>query len=200
MIIDPQEVLACGELCELLYCDRGPGTSLDDLRWATRPIGHAILVGFRGTANTKNAIRDITILPPKKQDGYLAHRGFARATEKLIPMIDTLRLKEDTDIIFTGHSFGGAVAAHMAHHYGKRAITFGCPATHFWFAPWPNINHLRVVCDDDPVPKVPLLLGKHTCSPGLVLRDKDHQWIDVEDHRIAEYNKRLKIWAGIPKT
>lgn len=199
MTFTTQEVLAAGRLCEDIYDPSDPGASVDDLRWSAQGLGHTVLVGFRGTANTRNALRDVTVFPPKAQDGHLGHRGFARAFEKLIPAIDAMVFEPDLDVIFAGHSFGGALAERAAHHYNKRAITFGCPANYFWFAPQPDINHYRVICDDDPVPKLPLISGRHACRPSLVLRDDDFQWIDVEDHFMKEYNRRLAIWAGVMK-
>ena len=196
--MNTKEILFCGQLCAASYNNSAMGfINVDDLRYGIRDMGDTVYIVFRGTANTKNTIRDITVFPPVMQDGFLTHRGFAMAVRKLLPFIKAQY--SNTKVVFTGHSFGAAVAALFANHYNCSAITFGCPAIHFWFAPKPNINHTRIVCDDDPVPMIPLLTGKHTCPPALILKDSDDEWIDVEDHAISVYNKRLSIWAAQQK-
>lgn len=193
-----EDVLYCGELCEDIYNTADGYTDLEDLRYGVRVKGDTIFVVFRGTANLANGLRDVAVFPPVVLNKYVTHRGFAEAAVKLQNRV----LATEVDLpeppwrmVFTGHSFGAAIAALLAFGWGQKAITFGCPAMHFWFAPRPVINHERIVCDDDPIPHLPAIFGRHTCDPTLVLKDRDHSLIDVKDHSMSVYNARLRAWA-----
>lgn len=201
MKIIVKDVLICGQYSEDSYNLKLDNFyEVDDLRWGYKDVGNTRYFVFRGTANSANALRDLQVFPAVKLDGFLTHRGFAYAMIDLISHImaawSEARFK-GMNVIFTGHSFGATIAALFTNHFGNKdlAITFGCPAMHFWFSSCPEINHFRVVCNHDPVPMIPLVSGKHTVKPGLVLEDDDFEWIDVDDHAMPLYNERLKSWA-----
>lgn len=185
--------LHCAKLCRESYNPELPEGFIDveDLRFGIRETETQIFVVFRGTANAANVLRDIWVRPSKTVKGYLVHKGFESGFNILFTIVKQLIAKSKKELVFTGHSFGGAVALLFAEFYNAKVITFGCPRVYFrfWKAP-KEVEHKRFVCDDDPVPMIPRLFYRHLCE-ATVLKDKDGG-IDVKDHSISVYCKRLE--------
>lgn len=189
-------LLRCAEICHDSYGNGVGYRTVGDLRYGLiREDGRNILV-FRGTANAMNAIRDIRFLPVRSRGGYLVHRGFQSAVDRVYQSVcNAVPISMRQDLVVTGHSLGGAMAVLFAEVFSCRAITFGCPRVYWRWSSGPMMRHDRVVCDDDPVPGVPRILYRHLCEPSRMLRDADGSWVDVADHGIAVYRERLEVVA-----
>lgn len=183
-------IKVCAELCQESYGDGGPGwVDVGSLRYGVFVRDGFTIVVIRGTANMENWLEDAEAWPKRSCGGYLAHGGFVEAFRALCAGgMPTVRAE---NLIATGHSLGGAVATLLAEHVGCRLITFGSPRVYWRFGGAPQLDHTRVVRDDDPVPRVPQFCYSHRCDP-LSLDDGDRGLIEVEDHFIAGYIKALE--------
>lgn len=186
------DLIRCAELCEDSYKHGKGFRSMGDLRYGiVRDKDQTYLV-FRGTANLPNGIRDVLCWPAETSTQFLAHKGFVSAFDMLQPSIcNELPLRGRHDIIATGHSLGAAIALLFGEYFGCRVVTFGCPRVYFRFGVQPDIKHVRIVCDDDPVPMIPHFLYKHL-NAAHVMTDADGFHIDVEDHGMHVYSERLQ--------
>lgn len=180
--------LTCAKLCEESYRDSLPSGFVEDgdLRFGIRETEDGTIVCIRGTANLANAVRDIRFLPARSPSGAWAHRGFVSGYERLRSLVGT-----PPEAIFTGHSFGAAVALLFAEALGTPVVTFGCPRVYLKWGKAPAVEHRRYVCDDDPVTMIPRVLYRHLCEP-ILLKDGDREFIDVRDHSISVYLRRLE--------
>lgn len=183
------DIKYCAYLCNLSYnTDRLPKgfCAVGDLRYGITIKDNITYVTIRGTANFLNVRRDLRVWPSRSHRGFLAHRGFLGGFRDLVEHIPA----PSGPTVFTGHSFGAAVALLFAEKYGAPAVTFGCPRVYFRWGKSPDaVAHLRYICDDDPVPMVPRLLYRHLCRP-VVLADDDGG-IDIKDHSMSVYSGRL---------
>ncbi|MEM9643459.1 MAG: trypsin-like peptidase domain-containing protein [Planctomycetota bacterium] len=127
--------------------------------------GDVNLVSFRGTAAPGDWITDLRILGSARPYGTV-HNGFLQAFRLVEPqLIDLLDSRPNRLNVLTGHSLGGALAVIAAAewHHGPDVTslhTFGQPGVGKGrFAPFMRIaygnRHVRVVNDDDIVPRVP---------------------------------------------
>jgi triacylglycerol lipase len=190
-------VRQCAELCLASYDDNAKGfTSVGDLRFGMHVIDGTAFVTIRGTANASNWLRDADVLPVRSCGSHLAHQGFVDAYRKLCSggMQTT---KGHPEVIATGHSLGGGIATLLAEHTGCRLVTFGSPRVYFRFARVPQIDHARVVNEEDPVPMVPRILYSHK-QPPIMLKDNDSLLIDVKDHFMRHYYDMVISLPGMP--
>lgn len=160
-----------------------------DLRFGIFDVDGMTAVVFRGSANAKNWLRNLTIIPNRSRGGHLVHKGFHTALETVWTEL-VHRIPKNANLITTGHSFGAAVALLAAEAFNCRAVTFGCPRVYWRFGCKPIIDHRRFACDDDPVPMTPHFLYRHL-EDGIVLHDPDDEWINPDDHGIEVYITRL---------
>jgi hypothetical protein len=161
-----------------------------------------IIASFRGTSTPQSVIADIDIwqvkadfLPHSIFGGRSiakVHRGFQNTYAALRDATQTSLNKlsaqfPDYNIVFTGHSLGGAVASMAAVDFfeqnpeqGNRiyVYTFGQPRTgnqawadYIQSLPFAK-NYYRIVQERDPVPHVPLLsMGFTHSGPQYKLSD-----------------------------
>lgn len=190
----------CARLCQQSYQD-DYGVDVGDLRFAVEDRGAYAIVVFRGSDNVLNWLRDLEAIPARTRDGHWAHQGFVGAFDRLWGRVTHALAILGKPAIFTGHSLGGAIAVLFAEALYCQAVTFGCPRV--WWRPGepPRINHIRVICDDDPVPGVPRLLFQHDeGAVEVVLNDRDGELVNPEDHRMAHYLARLRQVSGEEET
>jgi len=133
---------------------------------------------FRGTESNRDVLTDLNLiqveLPLKNQDeNPQVHWGFYNQFNELKPDIDKI-IKEyhestenlDKEIIFSGHSLGGALATISALNYAYEypditidCITLGSPRVgDYKFAEYFDkciTNSYRFVNDNDPIPCMP---------------------------------------------
>lgn len=184
-------IATCANLCDKSYDDAAPGfVTVGDLRYGQFDTAHGRIICIRGTANLDNWLTDARCFPARSCGGYLAHKGFIRAYRELCA--GGMPTVKDKTLIATGHSLGGAIATLLAEHIGCRLVTFGSPRVYWRFGRAPQLDHMRVVRDDDPVPHVPKLLYSHRTEPVLLL-DGDRHLLQVKDHVMAGYVRAVGL-------
>lgn len=89
-----------------------------------------VIVCFRGTESVHDAIQDLKFKDRTKRG---VHKGFSEAFSSVESEV-TYHLKDSgtKEIVFCGHSLGGALAVLAYAHYAPshnscRCVTFGCP-------------------------------------------------------------------------
>lgn len=151
-----------------------------------------IIVAFKGTNSLKTAQVDFDIIkePYFLNKSVSIHRGFQQAylglRDYILPTVEQLSTQNPTfEIIYTGHSLGGALASIGANDFvvngvslGKKisVITFGCPkigdagwARNFDALPFVA---LRVKNFGDPIPRVPpKLVGFEDTGVSVQIKD-----------------------------
>ena len=189
--------LELAQLCQRSYDGGVEFTNVRDLAFGVIDCGDATVVVFRGSDNALNWLRDCSAVPERTRSGHYAHEGFVGAMDDLRDAVAARLPVGGKPIIYTGHSLGGAIAVLFAQEAGERAVTFGCPRV--WWAPsaTPSIDHVRVICDDDPVPMVPRIFFKHDLTEQvIVLNDHDGELVNPEDHFVDHYVDRLTKGAS----
>jgi endonuclease G, mitochondrial len=123
------------------------------------------LIAFRGTEELADWLTDLRILGTQRPYGTI-HRGFLHGFRQIeSQLLDLVGSGPVRPLILTGHSLGGALAVIAAAEWHgllpiESIFTFGQPAVGknrfvgFMTEAYGN-RHIRVVNDDDIVPKVP---------------------------------------------
>lgn len=184
-----KQIIIAHNYCKQSYDNKILGyTKISDMRYGIFYTDDTIYIVIRGTDNLKNLLRDVWILPVESPQGYLCHAGFMSGYNLIIKEIgeELEYTKGVYNLVFTGHSYGGAVATLLCEQFGGKLITFGSPRVYFRFSAAPRLEHTRVIRDDDPVPKIPKLFYSHRTKP-LVISDKDIELLDISDHTIDTY-------------
>ena len=169
--------------CEVLVCNHETDT---------------LIVAFRGTSSSADVFTDLTIsrdrlvLSNMSEDKYpLVHTGFLEQFCSVRENLD-MDVKENNNIIFCGHSLGGALATISSLYYSFEypeknisCVTFGSPrvgdSRFVDYFDEKITNSLRYVNDNDPVPCVPTRMRfKHV--NGL-------QWLNQDN-----IQNEIKVW------
>ena len=136
-------------------------------------------ITFRGTESMRDVLTDLNIIQVKMPIKHMiekdqpVHWGFYNQFKELKPDLDEIieKYRDETnslnkEIVFSGHSLGGALATISALNYGMEypdtqvnCVTFGSPRVgDEKFAKYFNIivkNSYRFVNDNDPIPCIP---------------------------------------------
>lgn len=180
----------CAHLCKQAY----KGIQVGNHSFTYHHLPDVTIFAIAGTANLENVLEDVSVWPSLTPTKRLAHAGVINAFKEIENEIEAFIIK-DRPVMFTGHSLGGGIAQIFAEKYKAKVITFGALKTYFRLYPAPKLDHIRVVCDDDPVPLVPGILYAHREDP-IVLSDHDGGF-DVKDHFIDTYIKRLDTFPAV---
>lgn len=188
------QILRCAELCVDSYADKclDGFYDVDDLRYGEHFVDGTWYITIRGTDNLENALRDLWVRPSRMRPGTWVHKGFFSGMTKLLET-HFMGFCWNEPVIFTGHSFGAAVALLLADLHKDKCVTFGCPRPYLRCNGLPNPQHIRIMTDDDVITHIPRLCY-HMPQPGreIILRDRDSEWIDIKDHSMKTYHNRLK--------
>ena len=166
----------CNNMPKLYSCER------DSQMYVCHYDNHLVVV-FRGTESTRDVLTDLNAirvgmpLPNMPESKYpLVHWGFLNQFNELRPELDPIIEKyvkkmndikmEEIDIIFTGHSLGGALATIASLNYASiypninvSCVTFGSPrvgdAVFRNYFSENIVNSCRFVNDNDPIPCIP---------------------------------------------
>jgi len=199
MTFDKEIALACMEV----YTDE-PDFVHGNIEVRIYRIGNAFCFVHRGTDSNYDALTDLRAIPWHVSElGCWCHSGFAKGVrgwwgnggmfKKLLPHI---KMAHDNgmDIVFSGHSKGGAEATLEAALCNKlgipcRLITFGSPkvATKGLLAALRGVEAVRYVLGIDVVPRLPKgLWWCHVWRLKHLISEIEH---DYHNHRIADYWK-----------
>jgi len=180
--------------------------------------GGRLIFAFRGTVSKMNWKTNLTARKVRLGDtSHEFHAGYLRITERLFDKVfghiisDKYTVQE---MVFTGHSMGGALATIMASMFADSKdtlITFGQPrvAAATTLKNTLSCKYIRVVNGSDGVTLVPKLGYGHTgtllylandgrklVDPGVCERGADmmKDWLheSVTDHWMGDYFNRLK--------
>lgn len=193
-------------------------TSDQDTQLYFKREDDTVYVTFRGTSSFSDILTDIDIRTIRIKDKIRVHEGFYNQF-KSVEIEITKRLIKNLDaknIIFCGHSLGGALAQLAAAYYGEIldfanvvCHTFGSPRVgnkYFveWFSKHVDEN-IRIENNRDPVPMIPqMAYWQHTTNKCFSLsktdkkeKDKDTPWFrrpfKLFKSRLSEHDSELYI-------
>lgn len=163
---DPAEAEADSELLGMSGFTRfeSDGTVVDIVSDDTR-----LVIAFRGTDDTDDVLYNARFSTEQGALGARVHSGFRMALKNVWGDVEPVILATDKNVLFTGHSLGGALAllaAARVLEMGRRVegvVTFGQPRVGKGkFAREINLRMqsrvFRVINFVDPVPRVPLAI------------------------------------------
>jgi hypothetical protein len=166
------------------------GIPVCDHKYIVEQTKTCVYIAIAGTLNFENLFEDVFVWPHRTCKGAYAHAGVHRAFNELKDVVSR-HYSPIKQICFIGHSLGGGIAQLFAEYYRCKVITFGSLKVYFRFKSTPRLTHIRVVCDDDPIVKVPGILYIHSCK-SISLPDDDDELFDFGDHSLDYYIKQLQ--------
>lgn len=208
-----------------LVCIQAQEIAETDTRWFWARCSSYDVIAFKGTSSVKDAILDAEI-SKVQYDGCRIHCGFLKAFQSLGVFHGLAR-----PTVFIGHSLGGALATIAAREWYSpawpmAARTFGSPriGDQAFADSYDNRvpDTIRVVHNDDIVPRVPKLGYRHVGGK-LRLRDDgsvvtwtgfmdwftdaeailkaDVDGTAIQDHLLANYQKAVSnyVLKGLSK-
>lgn len=152
------------------------------------PTHNECICSFRGTRDVIDVLTDLTFLPvtfnTRNSSLYSlstemnVHAGFFSSFESIIPQLDNVisSLPSNTNILFVGHSMGGALAQLAAGYYADKTpslVSIGAPCIgNDKFCEFMNSNihpygGIRFWNAFDPVPYLALLVGYKHCGVSI---------------------------------
>ena len=167
--------------CSVLYhCNKEPEffSCKNDSQMYICKYDKKLSVIFRGTESKRDVLTDLNIIQVKmpisntKEEEYPhVHWGFYNQFQQLEPQLNKVLAEynssnNEREIVFSGHSLGGALATIAALKYAEQypelevnCVTFGSPRVGNpifakYFDEYVNDSY-RFVNDNDPVPCVP---------------------------------------------
>lgn len=165
-----------------------------------------IYIIFRGTEDIKDILADLDVRKVTLANNVTVHRGFYHQFVAIEEAVSSLLEEnhEGKEIIFCGHSLGGALATFAAVHFAQKlnskkiiCITFGSPRVGCvkfvkWFDSLVH-DHWRVSNKEDAICNVPFTPRfLHTnncislCENNYNIVPKDFKW----------YKRMMKMWGS----
>ncbi len=171
-----------------------------DLRLKVYQNGNQIMVSFIGTQNLTGVWQDAQLFQPVDASYVVPgaqgklHSGFAAIYQAAKPEITKiLNQYPSTNVTFTGHSLGGAIASIASSDqwpgHQVRAISVGAPQVgDETYSKWytsSGFKQDRIIQKSDPI-TIGNLKYVHADDSAWVIGDSD-KWIDFKSHGIANY-------------
>jgi len=159
-------------------------------------VTNTLYVVFRGSYNVKNWMRDFQFYPAYRSYAGYVHNGFADSVDLLSPLVSELidNMHKSQKIVFCGHSLGGSIAQLFGQKFlnlNPLVVTIGSPRTYNRFSMTKKPAHIRIINNEDPVPKFLYFFYKHFQTELITIYDKNNGWIDPLDHSSERYVKKL---------
>lgn len=191
------------------YEDTGDGeliSSDEDTQVWYKETEDTVYVTFRGTSSFKDILTDINLQTYRVKGNIRVHEGFYMQF-KSVELDITKRLVKASgkNIVFAGHSLGGALAQIAAAYYGEvfdfaKVVchTFGSPRVgnrYFveWFSKWVDEN-VRVENKLDPVPMIPQFpRWVHTVNTCYSMDDSS---MKVREQDIPWYKRFVRLFSA----
>lgn len=146
-------------------------------------IGDKKIIAFAGSKDFQDWVNDFEFVKVKRDELGWIHNGFADSFDNLKkPLLENSKINKFDNLIFTGHSLGGAVAQIMALHFknaGYNVVgcyTFGQPrvGNSDWKKKYESarIPTFRFVHGYDSVPNVPKIMFYHVGQEVPIYRNQ----------------------------
>ncbi|MCM8532368.1 MAG: lipase family protein [Lentisphaeraceae bacterium] len=149
-------------------------------------IGEVKFLVIQGSSSFEDNILDAKFLKKYADDGEAYHRGFLLASEYLLKeMKQDEDLFRDKDVIFSGHSLGGAIAQILSTKLSCHSlITFGAPKVGKGLSKLPeSVDYRRYVNCSDAVPLLPPNLTGFDHSGKVCFIDHHQDLQSIESHK-----------------
>jgi len=167
----------------------------------------------RGTvaSNARNWFTDFDFDQVSLENNAAArvHHGFMKASDEVFQSVLTLcqQTPADTEIIFTGHSLGAALAHLLALRLARMGVaihcvyTYGCPriGNSAWrdiYQMWLGQRTFRVYHASDAVPRMPWWLNQWLHIDMGYQLGKWRPFQGLHEHHIDEYIAFLQLSAS----
>ncbi len=156
-------------------------------------------ITFRGSSSIKDIYFDLRLkYINDKNNCSKVHSGFYKQYLSVRDELDEYiknEMRYETNIVYTGHSLGGALAC-IAYSYRNREkinrlITFACPRVgDSGFNRLIESNYCHYILNKDIICKIPLLF--YTELPREVIKYNGKWWNIINNHKISSYYSALK--------
>ena len=199
-LLERSRLLEEAGLCERVFLSVG-GIDCAILTPAGRGTSWMVLV-FQGTAEIRQWLYNVDVMPRKWAGEGLVHSGFAKALDRVWPHLKVRMREAGGPLFFTGHSLGGALANLAAARWEGEgtAYLFGAPRVgnaDFGHS-CEDLELWRVVLGADVVPGLPATLPgtperlRYRPAGEEVLLCPEEQNPDARPSTRAEFDQALK--------
>ena len=174
------------------YIDGHPKEDAQAYIWHSKNE-RRLYVAFRGTEDIRDTLVNLDVRQHVITNDILVHNGFYRQFKSVVRLLEahiTTVADEVNEIVFCGHSLGGALATIASAYFGHRGFkvkchTFGSPRVG-------NANfkesftqvvkeNWRVFNENDPVPMIPISHRFVHVSGGMCINDNDQIALILND-------------------
>ena len=162
-------------------------------RFCVKKYKDIAIVSVRGSVSANDIFVNMDMVP-QRHDGVSYHRGWLRQSFDLTSNIIDL-VSDQKDILFTGHSSGGALATILAYFINKEiegscmSVTFASPPLVFTNIDMSNIESeiyvKNYVFDKDPIRFIPFGASPNNCQ--IIHHDYTKLFPSWDNHSAIKY-------------
>lgn len=204
MGLDLKESFAVLMMCHAQGVDTGfdiknvESGRVDNVEYFYVVYAGKLYICFQGTKDIEDAIDDSKIMATRHGYGFV-HSGFLDQAKKVQGKISTLHQGwAKTDIIFCGHSLGGAIAVLLAPEYSS-VVTAGQPMVgnqeYIDNKTKDLISYTRIIDKGDLVPELPSNILDYAHNQHKLVEIGYWFWpfgLSIHRHFMSNYWKKLK--------